>query len=68
MLFLVIGNWHNATDGRGITQLQRCKYNYEMLNYIVEMWLPWHKDCYDFSLVDINKYVYEFYYGAMHQV
>ncbi len=32
----VVVNWHNATDGRGPSQLQRCKYNYKMLKYILE--------------------------------
>lgn len=54
----VIVNWHNATDGRGLNQLQRCKYNYEMLNYILEKWMPWYKDSYDFSMMDINRLVY----------
>ena len=25
----IISNWHEATDGRGLTQLTRCKYNYQ---------------------------------------
>ena len=54
----VIVNWHNATDGRGLNQLQRCKYNYEMLNNILEKWMPWYKDSYDFSMIDINRLVY----------
>ena len=49
-------NWHEATDGRGLSQLQRCRYNYNMLNYILDEWMPWHKDCYDFSTIDINRY------------
>ena len=53
----IIVNWHNAADGRGLNQLQRCKYNYEMLNYILEKWMPWYKDSYDFSMIDINRLV-----------
>jgi hypothetical protein len=48
-------NWHEATDGRGLTQLE-CQYNYEMLNYILDEWMPWHRECYDFSTIDINSY------------
>ncbi|KAK3739432.1 hypothetical protein QZH41_015586 [Actinostola sp. cb2023] len=48
-------NWHEASDGRGLTQLQRCKYNYQMLNYLLDEWLPWHRQTYDFSTIDINR-------------
>lgn len=51
----VVVNWHEATDGRGLTQLQRCKYNYKMLNYILDKWMPWHMTNYDFSTIDINR-------------
>ncbi len=51
-------DWHNATDGRGLSQLQRSRYNYQMLNYIVEKWMPWwYKETYDFSTIDINRFV-----------
>ena len=61
----VVVNWHNATDGRGLSQLERCKYNYEMLNYIVEEWMPWYKDSYDFSLIDINRLVHLYSTGIV---
>lgn len=48
-------NWHEASDGRGLTQIQRCQFNYEMLNYILDDWMPWHTNCYDFSTIDINR-------------
>ena len=51
----VIANWHEATDGRGISQLKRCKYNHLMLQYILDEWMPWHKSCYDFSTININR-------------
>ena len=50
-----VAAWHEATDGRGLTQLQRCRQNYHMLNYIVREWMPWYDDTPDFSLVDINR-------------
>ena len=58
-------NWHEATDGRSLTQLQRCRYNYKMMNYILDEWMPWHKDCYDFSTIDINRYTF-FYFKLQH--
>ena len=52
----IIANWHEASDGRGLSQLIRCKYNYKMLEYILDEWMPWHKTCYDFSTIDVNRY------------
>ncbi len=51
----IIANWHEASDGRGLSQLTRCKYNYQMLEYILDEWMPWHNNCYDFSTIDINR-------------
>lgn len=52
-----IAQWHEASDGRGLTQLQRCRYNYSMLNFILDEWMPWHTENYDFSTIDINRFV-----------
>ena len=59
----VVANWHEASDGRGITQLRQCKYNYLMLQYILDEWMPWHRSCYDFSTIDINRYIIWFIIG-----
>ena len=56
----IIAQWHEASDGRGLSQLQRCKYNYGMLNFILDEWMPWHADYYDFSTIDINRYAMNF--------
>ena len=53
----IIAQWHEASDGRGLSQLQRCRYNYEMLNYILDEWMPWHTTTYDFRTIDINRCV-----------
>ena len=53
----VVAQWHESSDGRGLSQLQRCRYNYQMLNFILEEWMPWFKECYDFSTLDINRYL-----------
>lgn len=50
-----IAHWHKASVGRGISQLQHCWQNYCMLNYILDEWIPWHRD-HDLSTMDINKY------------
>ena len=51
----VLTQWHEATDGRGLSQLQRCRFNYRMLNYVLDEWMPWHVDNYDFRTIDINR-------------
>ena len=38
--------WHEAADGRGLTELERCKKNYLMLNMILDEWMPWHRETY----------------------
>lgn len=50
-----IACWHEATDGRGLSQLERSHANYQMLNYILDEWMPWHRDLYDFLYADVNK-------------
>ena len=39
-------DWHEASDGRGIPEASQ-----RMLQYLVEDWLPWHRDG-DYSTVD----------------
>lgn len=53
----VLVNWHEASDGRGLSQLTRCPYNYyHMLSFILDERMPWHHSSYDFSTIDINRY------------
>ena len=52
----LIANWHEASDGCGLSQLKRAQYNYEMLNYVLDDWMPWHHENYNFSTIDINRY------------
>lgn len=48
-------NWHRACDERGLTELTRCKYDYEFLNLMLDELMPWHKEYYDFGLLEVNK-------------
>lgn len=48
-------DWHIATDGRGVSQLTRSKYNYKMLNYTLDELMPWNEQTYDFSLLEVNQ-------------
>lgn len=52
----IIAQWHEASDGRGLSQLQRCRFNYHMLNFILDEWMPWHTQNYDFATIDINRF------------
>ena len=42
-------NWHLACDERDLTELTRCKYNYEFLNLMLSELMPWYKENYNFS-------------------
>lgn len=47
--------WRRACDERGLSELQRCRYNYKFLNYILDELMPWHRVNYDFSLLEVNR-------------
>ena len=53
--------WRQACDERGLSELKRCSLNYKMLNYILEELMPWYDQTYDFSLLEVNRYVYTYY-------
>ena len=55
-LIHVIAQWHESSDARGISQLQRGRLYYGMLNFILDEWMPWYPECYHFSTIDINRY------------
>ena len=50
-----IRNWRRACDERGLTELQRCKFNYELIEMILEELMLWYKEQYDFSLLEVNR-------------
>ena len=49
----VVLNWRRACDERGLSELQRCRYNYHMLNYILDDLMPWHHQ-FDFSYLEVR--------------
>ena len=53
----IIWNWRRSCDERGLSELQRCRFNYQFLNLILEELMPWYKQQYDFSLLEVNRYV-----------
>ncbi len=52
----VVLNWHRASDELDLSELARCRYNYAMLNYILGDLMPWHKENYNFSRLEVNTY------------
>ena len=50
----VVLNWKRACDERGLSELQRYQYNYQMLNCILDDLMPWHHD-YDYSYLEVNR-------------
>ena len=53
----VVLNWHKANDGRGLSEEIRSQYNYDMLSFLLDDWMPWHVYNRDFSALDINRFV-----------
>ena len=47
-------NWRRACDERGLSELQRSQYNHNMLEYILDELMPWHK-VYDLSHLEVNR-------------
>ncbi len=52
-----IGNWRRSCDERGLSQLQRCRYNHQLLMFVMDDLMPWHKTDYDLSLMEVNRSV-----------
>ena len=50
-----VWNWRRACDERGLSPLERCRFNYQFLNLILDELMPWHKQIYDFSLLEVNR-------------
>ena len=53
----IILNWCRACD-KGLSELQRSRYNYELLNFLLDDLMPWHCEIYDFSTLEVNRYVH----------
>ncbi len=51
----VVRNWHKASDGRGISEEMRSRYNNEMLNYLLEDWMPWWWYDRNFATLDVMR-------------
>ena len=52
----IILNWRRDCDERGLPELQRSHYSYEILNFLLDDLMPWHHEIYDFSTLEVNRY------------
>ena len=59
----VVLNCRRVCDERGLSELQRRRYNYQMFNYmyILDDLMPLHRQEYDFSHLEVNSLVYTLY-------
>lgn len=39
----IIRNWRRAVDERGLTDAQRQQYNKDLLDFILDDLMPWHR-------------------------
>ena len=53
----IILNWHRAVDGRGISEEMRSSYLNAFKNWILDVWMPWHKECDNCAMIDVNRCV-----------
>lgn len=52
----LVYNWHKASDGRGLSEDTRKQYNLDMLDFLLEDWMPWYTWNRDYSTMDVNRY------------
>lgn len=51
----VVRNWRRAIDERGSSEIQRQCFLNDFLDYNLDDWMAWHKECRDFSLLEVNR-------------
>lgn len=53
-----VHGWRRACDERGLSDAQRGQFNTKFLDYILDDFMPWHKDTgmRDFSHQEVNRY------------
>lgn len=52
-----VWNWRRGGEW-GLTELQRSRYNYIFLNFILDELMPLHTYLYDFGTLEVNRSVY----------
>lgn len=53
-----VRGWRRATDERGLSDVQRAKLSAAFRCYILDEFMPWHKDSEmnDYSYLEVNRY------------
>lgn len=50
-----VRNWRRAIDERGLSEEQRRQFRDNFLSFILDEWMPWHRESRDFSLLEVNR-------------
>lgn len=50
-----VAKWHEASDGRGLDQETRRRYNRDMMAWLRDDFMPWYSQCEDYSYMDVNR-------------
>ena len=63
----VIRNWRKAVDERGLSEALRRQYNKDLLDFLADDLMPWHRKpgMRDFSLIEVNRSV-QFVHTEIH--
>ena len=51
----LISNWRHACDERGLSREERSQFNKEFLLFVLDELMPWHREIYDFSTLEVNR-------------
>ena len=51
----ILWNWHRAVDGRGISEETRSTFLQDMKDWLLDDWMPWHRENKDYSTIDVNR-------------
>lgn len=51
-----VNGWRRACDQRGLSEEERSCLNYNLLDFILDDWMPWHRTNRDFSLLEVNRF------------
>ena len=51
----ILRNWHQAVDGRGLSEETRVAFLQDMKKWLLDDWMPWHSCTKDYSTVDVNR-------------
>ena len=51
----ILRNWNRAVDGRGIPEETRLTFLQDMKDWLLDDWMPWHREKRDYSTIDVNR-------------